>query len=105
MASTKNSSLLCKAVGGLFMEDRFSDVTIVCQEMTFKAHRAIICTQSCFFDAALKHGFKVRCSVSNSFSCLHIIFQGIHQRDHKPTRRRPGDHQTSPLLSLPADLQ
>ncbi|CAI7631447.1 unnamed protein product [Penicillium discolor] len=58
MASTKNSSLFCKAMGGLFMEDRFSDVTIVCQEVTFKAHRAIICTQSCFFDAALKHGFK-----------------------------------------------
>ncbi|OQE28168.1 hypothetical protein PENFLA_c005G07474 [Penicillium flavigenum] len=38
------------------MNDRFSDVTIVCRGVTFKAHRAIICTQSHFFDAALKHG-------------------------------------------------
>ena len=66
MASIGNSSLLCKAVGGLFMEDRFSDVTIVCQDMTFKAHRAIICTQSDFFDAALKHGSKVGCSISTT---------------------------------------
>ncbi|CRL18828.1 BTB/POZ fold [Penicillium camemberti] len=58
MASTKDSSLFCEAVGGLLMEDRFSDMTIVCQEVTTKAHRAIICTQSSFFDAALKHGFK-----------------------------------------------
>lgn len=86
------------------MEDRFSNMTIACQEVTFKAHRALLCTQSCFFDAALKRGFKVKCSVSNSFSCLDILFQGIHQQDYQPTRRRPRDHRTSPLLSLPADL-
>ncbi|KAF7525040.1 hypothetical protein PCG10_005391 [Penicillium crustosum] len=33
-------------------------MTIACQEVTFKAHRALLCTQSCFFDAALKRGFK-----------------------------------------------
>lgn len=92
MASTKDSSLFCETVGGLLMEDRFSDMTIVCQEVAFKAHRAIIYTQSSFFDAALEHGFKVICSMSNSVSCLYIIFQRIHQWDHQPTRRRPGDH-------------
>ncbi|KAK4867452.1 hypothetical protein LT330_000962 [Penicillium expansum] len=58
MASARNSSLFCQALGGLLMEDRFSDVTIVCQDVTFKAHCSIICTQSHFFDAALKHNFQ-----------------------------------------------
>jgi len=35
-------------------------MTITCGGMEFKAHRAIVCPQSRFFDAALSGGFKVR---------------------------------------------
>ncbi|CAI7569517.1 unnamed protein product [Penicillium palitans] len=83
MASTKDSSLFCETVGGLLMEDRFSDMTIVCQEVAFKAHRAIIYTQSSFFDAALEHGFKVICSMSNS--------QTYNDQYGKPKSNPPGN--------------
>ncbi|KAJ5465328.1 uncharacterized protein N7458_001014 [Penicillium daleae] len=42
-----------------FLDDgKYADMTISCQEHNFKGHRAIICSQSPFFDAALNDGFK-----------------------------------------------
>ncbi|KAJ5318321.1 hypothetical protein N7476_004741, partial [Penicillium atrosanguineum] len=37
---------------------RYSDLTISCGEKNFQVHRAIVCSQSSFFDAAVKGGFK-----------------------------------------------
>ncbi|KAJ5968556.1 hypothetical protein N7501_004804 [Penicillium viridicatum] len=105
MALIKNFSLFCKAVGGLFMEDRFSDVTIVCQNMTLKAHRAIICTQGDFFDAALKHGFKE--SISGTINLpdddpetirrvLCFLYQQTYNdndQDAKPKSNTPGNSE------------
>ncbi|KAL2848955.1 hypothetical protein BJX68DRAFT_276143 [Aspergillus pseudodeflectus] len=42
----------------LLHDGKYADMTISCQEHDFKCHRAIICSQSDFFDAALKDGFK-----------------------------------------------
>ncbi|KAJ5529934.1 hypothetical protein N7527_003327 [Penicillium freii] len=95
MASIENSSLFCKAVGGLFMEDRFSDVTIVCQNMTFKAHRAIICTQSDCFDAALKHGLK-ESSSGTIRRVLCLLYQQTYNdndQDAKPKSNTPGNSE------------
>ncbi|EZG02978.1 hypothetical protein H106_06508 [Trichophyton rubrum CBS 735.88] len=36
----------------------YSDMEIVCNGFTFKAHRAVVCTQSDFFNAAFNGGFK-----------------------------------------------
>ncbi|KAI8689635.1 BTB domain-containing protein [Fusarium sp. Ph1] len=42
----------------LLHSEKFSDMTIRCGGREFKAHRAIICTQSSFFDRALSSNFK-----------------------------------------------
>ncbi|KAH1523433.1 hypothetical protein KXX29_007927 [Aspergillus fumigatus] len=42
----------------LLDEDKYADMTISCPGRKFKGHRAIICSQSPFFDAALKGGFR-----------------------------------------------
>jgi hypothetical protein len=43
----------------LLHDGKYAEMTISCQEHDFKCHRAIICSQPDFFDAALKDGFKV----------------------------------------------
>ncbi|RSL71874.1 hypothetical protein CEP54_001185 [Fusarium duplospermum] len=45
----------------LLHSEKFSDMTIRCGGRDFKAHRAIVCTQSKFFDRALSSNFKVSC--------------------------------------------
>ncbi|RMJ09221.1 hypothetical protein CDV36_011168 [Fusarium kuroshium] len=42
----------------LLHNEKFSDMTIRCGGREFKAHRAIVCTQSKFFDRALSSNFK-----------------------------------------------
>ncbi|KAJ5703862.1 hypothetical protein N7493_011000 [Penicillium malachiteum] len=37
---------------------RYSDLTLSCKGKTFHLHRAIVCSQSSFFDAAVKYPFK-----------------------------------------------
>lgn len=43
----------------LLDDGKYADMKISCQEHDCKCHRAVICSQSPFFDAALKNGFKV----------------------------------------------
>lgn len=43
----------------LLFSEKFSDMTIRCGGREFKAHRAIICTQSSFFDRAFSSDFRV----------------------------------------------
>ncbi|KAK7432412.1 Kelch-like protein 10 [Neonectria magnoliae] len=42
----------------LLLSEKFSDMTILCRGHEFKAHRAIVCTQSSFFDGAFSTSFK-----------------------------------------------
>ena len=45
----------------LYMSSKHSDCKITCGSYTFAAHKAVICSQSVYFDTALKNGtFKVR---------------------------------------------
>jgi hypothetical protein len=48
------------SLGGLLNSAKFSDMIIFCGGRHFKAHRAIVCTQSSFFDKALTRAFAVR---------------------------------------------
>ncbi|KAF5572219.1 hypothetical protein FPANT_13258 [Fusarium pseudoanthophilum] len=41
------------ALATLIHSEKFSDMTIICGERQFKTHRAVVCTQSPFFDKAL----------------------------------------------------
>jgi hypothetical protein len=52
------------SLSALRLSEKFSDMTIRCGGRDFKAHRAIVCSQSSFFDGALSGGFSVRtCTV------------------------------------------
>lgn len=44
----------------LLANGKYSDLTISCEGTDFKVHRAVICSQSAFFDAAVNSGFRVR---------------------------------------------
>ncbi|KAH6958091.1 BTB/POZ protein [Fusarium avenaceum] len=46
------------ALSTLLGSDKFSDMTIICGGREFKAHRAVVCTQSSFFDKAMCSNFK-----------------------------------------------
>ncbi|KAM0553365.1 hypothetical protein ACHAPJ_007378 [Fusarium lateritium] len=47
-------------IQGLFLNDKYSDITIVCGDREFKAHRAIVCTQCLFFENAFTSAPKKR---------------------------------------------
>jgi hypothetical protein len=47
------------ALSTLLHNEKYSDMTIICKGHEYKAHRAIVCTQSKFFDTAMSRGFKV----------------------------------------------
>ncbi|CAI7667207.1 unnamed protein product [Penicillium viridicatum] len=73
--------------------------------MTFKAHRAIICTQSDFFDAALKHGLKESSSgtinlpdddpetIRRVLSFLYQQTYNDNDQDAKPKSNTPGNSE------------
>ncbi|KAF5010625.1 hypothetical protein FDECE_3227 [Fusarium decemcellulare] len=46
------------SISTLLWNEKFSDMTILCNGREFKVHRAIVCTQSVFFDRALNSNFK-----------------------------------------------
>lgn len=43
----------------LFLKEQYSDMIISCRGLEFKVHRAIICPQSSFFEAAANGNFSV----------------------------------------------
>ncbi|EEU40679.1 uncharacterized protein NECHADRAFT_33838 [Fusarium vanettenii 77-13-4] len=52
------STSIHASLSTLLRSEKFSDMTIRCGGREFKAHRAIVCTQSTFFDRALSSNFK-----------------------------------------------
>jgi hypothetical protein len=44
----------------LFLLGKYSDMTVSCEGIDFHLHRAIVCSQSRYFDAAMNGPFKVR---------------------------------------------
>jgi hypothetical protein len=51
------------SLSALYASGKFSDMVIRCGGHEFKTHRAIVCTQSPFFNKALTGGFSVRVPV------------------------------------------
>ncbi|KAF5611437.1 uncharacterized protein FSUBG_2270 [Fusarium subglutinans] len=56
------------ALATLIHSEKFSDMTIICGERQFKTHRAVVCTQSPFFDKAMSGDYKE--STSRSIELL-----------------------------------
>lgn len=67
----------------LFLSDKFADMTIRCGEREFKVHRAIVCSQSSFFDRAMSGNFLVRLCFSPTTCRTGTINQGIRKREPK----------------------
>ncbi|KAH6628428.1 hypothetical protein F5144DRAFT_536893 [Chaetomium tenue] len=54
----ETSEILIDALRGLYTSGDYSDLVISCQGKEYKVHRAVVCTQSDFFSAACRGGFK-----------------------------------------------
>ena len=63
---------LFASLGKLYASEKYSDMNIVCGGETFHAHRAVVCSQSPFFDKALSGGFSVCFLLSILSFCFHL---------------------------------
>src|SRR5438045_9377580 len=52
----------------LLVSGESSDFTIICQDVEFKVHQAIICPESSFFRAVCTNNFKVRRHLESSWT-------------------------------------
>ncbi|CAJ2502518.1 Uu.00g099120.m01.CDS01 [Anthostomella pinea] len=50
--------LLHHDLRSLFLNDKYADLTVTCKGREVKVHRAVVCSQSSFFDKACTSGFK-----------------------------------------------
>jgi hypothetical protein len=68
----------------LLDEGKYADMTISCPGREFKGHRAIICSQSPYFDAALKGGFRVSGVLDWVVAVVVVLLTVIaRKRDHR----------------------
>lgn len=59
MIEDLRTTSIYSAFSSLLGSEKFSNMIIRCGGREFKAHRAIVCSQSPFFDRALTGGFAV----------------------------------------------
>ncbi|PYH79082.1 hypothetical protein BO82DRAFT_147020 [Aspergillus uvarum CBS 121591] len=74
----------------LLKSGRYSDLTISCEGRQFAVHRAIVCCQSSFFDAAVKPGFKEAASshidlLDDEFATIQRVVDFLYIRDYDDT--------------------
>ena len=81
---------LINIVRRLLKSGQYSDITITCGRSSFKAHRAVICPKSKFFEAACKKGFKVSTASNALAETLTEPFKGRRHRSHRFERRTSG---------------
>jgi hypothetical protein len=67
----------------LLDEGKYADMTISCLGREFKGHRAIICSQSPYFDAALKGGFRVSGVLDWVVAVMVVLTVIARKRDHR----------------------
>jgi hypothetical protein len=67
----------------LLDEGKYADMTISCLGREFKGHRAIICSQSPYFDAALKGGFRVSGVLDWVVAVMVVLTVIAKKRDHR----------------------
>ncbi|KAJ9493181.1 hypothetical protein VN97_g72 [Penicillium thymicola] len=92
----------------LLLRGQFSDMEIIRQRITFKVHRAIVCTQSKYFNSAICDGFKDSTERSirireDTPETIERVLSYLHHREyddrgtiqyqtvHKPAPSSPGD--------------
>ncbi|RPA75669.1 hypothetical protein BJ508DRAFT_418005 [Ascobolus immersus RN42] len=76
---------LSMACAGLFLSNKFSDMTICVGNKKWPAHRMLLCSQSSFFDRAMNGGFKegedgiihiLDESPKDIYRMLHYLYKG-----------------------------
>ncbi|KAK4143179.1 uncharacterized protein C8A04DRAFT_12629 [Dichotomopilus funicola] len=93
---------LYRALSGLLNSDKFSDMAIHCSGREFPAHRAIVCSQSSFFDKAMTSGFSEAASgivnvpeddpdILERF--LQFLYTGTYKEDDVPGWGPPSEIQ------------
>ena len=55
-------------VAGIERSGEYADLVITCQGHRFHTHKMVVCSQSSFFAAALRHSFRV----SRKSSPIHV---------------------------------
>ncbi|KAH8811099.1 hypothetical protein F5884DRAFT_830995 [Xylogone sp. PMI_703] len=92
------TTALYSSIEKLLFNEKFSDMIIRCGGRDFKAHRAVVCTQSSFFDKALTGGFQEGSSdvvelreddpdVVERF--LQFLYTGNYEDGEYPTLGKP----------------
>ncbi|KAI8313357.1 Speckle-type POZ protein-like B [Colletotrichum sp. SAR11_240] len=89
------------ALSGLFLSEKYADMTITCNGSTFKAHRAIVCPQSSFFDKAFSASFKEAASGTIDLpddepSIFRRLLQFLYTGNY--------DDGVTPMLGKPATI-
>ncbi|KAL2019046.1 hypothetical protein VTK56DRAFT_10150 [Thermocarpiscus australiensis] len=88
------------SLSSLLLSEKYSDMIIRCGGREFKAHRAIVCSQSSFFDKALSSGFSETVTgvidlpeddpdVVERF--LQFLYTGTYQDNFISTWEKPAD--------------
>ena len=77
-----NSNRMIDAICKFLRSGQCSDVTIVCGTSSYKAHRAVICPKSKFFEAACKNGFKVSTAITVLPDTMTNPLEGRKHRSH-----------------------
>jgi hypothetical protein len=65
-ANQCKNPVLAEAMKNLLLSREYSDMTITCQGFSFRVHRAILCSQSAFFKAAMDGNFQARTSFGST---------------------------------------
>ncbi|KAB5531395.1 hypothetical protein GE09DRAFT_1146941 [Coniochaeta sp. 2T2.1] len=58
MEKDKPMAVLTEGLGSLFIEGKYSDLTVACGPSSYRTHKAVLCTQSPFFAKACDGSFK-----------------------------------------------
>ncbi|KAK4032457.1 BTB/POZ protein [Parachaetomium inaequale] len=102
------------SLSALRLSEKFSDMTIRCGGRDFKAHRAIVCSQSSFFDGALSGGFSEaatgvvnlpedRPEVVDKF--LQFLYTGNYDDGNTPQATKPADASMMPADEITLELR